>query len=88
MGFPIICGVTKCWMQLSNFYSIKCAKAFFTQLRNVFYFREDTLNLIWASLVAQRLKHLLAMQETQVRSLGWEDPCGSAAKIPPAVQEM
>ena len=27
-----------------------------------------------ASLVAQRLKHLPAMQETQVRSLGWEDP--------------
>ena len=29
---------------------------------------------IWASLVAQRLKHLPAMQETWVRSLGWEDP--------------
>ena len=27
-----------------------------------------------ASLVAQRLKHLLAMQETQVQSLGQEDP--------------
>ena len=27
-----------------------------------------------ASLVAQRLKHLPAMQETQVRSLGQEDP--------------
>ena len=27
-----------------------------------------------ASLVAQRLKHLLAMLETWVRSLGWEDP--------------
>ena len=27
----------------------------------------------WASLVAQRLKHLLAMQETWVRSLGQED---------------
>ena len=26
------------------------------------------------SLVAQRLKHLSAMQETWVRSLGWEDP--------------
>ena len=29
---------------------------------------------LWASLVAQGLKHLSAMQETQVRSLGWEDP--------------
>ena len=26
------------------------------------------------SLVAQRVKHLSAMQETQVQSLGWEDP--------------
>ena len=28
----------------------------------------------WASLVAQRVKHLPAMWETQVRSLGREDP--------------
>ena len=28
----------------------------------------------WASLVVQRLKRLPPMQETQVRSLGWEDP--------------
>ena len=27
-----------------------------------------------ASLVAQMVKNPLAMQETQVRSLGWEDP--------------
>ena len=29
---------------------------------------------IWASLVAQKLKNLLAMQETQVQSLSQEDP--------------
>ena len=29
---------------------------------------------IWASLVAHTAKHLPAMQETQVQSLGWEDP--------------
>ena len=28
----------------------------------------------YPSLVAQRLKRLPAIQETQVRSLGWEDP--------------
>ena len=28
----------------------------------------------WASLVAQRINRLPAMRETQVRSLGWEDP--------------
>ena len=27
-----------------------------------------------ASLVAQMVKNLLAMQETQIWSLGWEDP--------------
>ena len=29
---------------------------------------------VWASLVAQRLKRLLGMRETRVRSLGREDP--------------
>ena len=29
---------------------------------------------MWASLLAQRLKRLPGMRETQVRSLGWEDP--------------
>ena len=28
----------------------------------------------WASLVAQSIKNLPAIQETQVRFLGWEDP--------------
>ena len=28
----------------------------------------------WASLVAQTVKNLPSMQETWVRSLGWEDP--------------
>ena len=28
----------------------------------------------WSSLVAQLVKNLLAMRETWVRSLGWEDP--------------
>ena len=32
------------------------------------------MKLIGDSLVAQRLKRLPGMQETQVRSLGWEDP--------------
>ena len=34
----------------------------------------DLLKANGASLVAQRIKHLPAMQETRVRSLGWEDP--------------
>ena len=33
-----------------------------------------TLKCYRASLVAQLVKNLPAVQETQVRSLGWEDP--------------
>ena len=32
------------------------------------------IQYVGASLVAQRLKRLLGMWETWVRSLGWEDP--------------
>ena len=30
--------------------------------------------MVWASLVAQMVKNLPAIQETQVGSLDWEDP--------------
>ena len=32
------------------------------------------LQYFWASLVTQMVKHLPTMQETWVRSLGWDDP--------------
>ena len=35
---------------------------------------QDAFGCRWASLVAQTLKNLPARQETQVRSLGREDP--------------
>ena len=35
---------------------------------------EDPLQYSWASLVAQLIKNLPAMQETWVQFLGWEDP--------------
>ena len=41
---------------------------------NTFYFLLPTILLDWASLVAQMIKYLPAMQEAQVRSLGWKDP--------------
>ena len=34
----------------------------------------STIHTTWASLVAQTVKNLLAMLETQVQSLGQEDP--------------
>ena len=36
--------------------------------------RAREVNLEWPGLVAQMVKNLPAVQETQVRSLGWEDP--------------
>ena len=33
-----------------------------------------SMGFLWASLVAQRLKRLPPMRETQVRSLSWDDP--------------
>ena len=36
--------------------------------------KNDFVKRLWASLVAQRVKRLHAMQETQVQSLGREDP--------------
>ena len=35
---------------------------------------QASLVYMWASLVAQLVKNLPAMEETLVRFLGWEDP--------------
>ena len=37
----------------------------------------------WASLVAELVKNLPAMQETWVQSLGWEDPLEKGKATPP-----
>ena len=34
---------------------------------------QESISSIWAFLVAQMVKNPLAMRETQVRTLGWED---------------
>ena len=38
----------------------------------------------WASLVAQLVKNLPAMEETWIRSLGWEDPLGKGKATHPS----
>ena len=38
------------------------------------FFHANTIAQVMASLVVQRVKNAPAMQETQVQSLGWEDP--------------
>ena len=40
----------------------------------MFHYLSHNTGLYGASLVAQTVKNLPAMQETGVRSLGWEDP--------------
>ena len=42
----------------------------------IFFTNKSCLIINWASLVAQLVKNLLAMQETPLRSLGWEDSPG------------
>ena len=37
----------------------------------------------WASLAAQMLKHLSAMQATWIQSLGWEDPLDNGKQPTP-----
>ena len=44
------------------------------KIDNLIHLLWHILNHIWASLVAQMVKNLLAMQETQVQSLSWDDP--------------
>ena len=43
------------------------------------------LQYSWASLVAQLVKNLPAMQETRVRSLGWEDPLEKGMATPTSI---
>ena len=53
-------------MDLGNLYLFIILSSSRKNLRQLPFFR--------ASLVARRIKHRPAMQETRVRSLGWEDP--------------
>ena len=46
--------------------NVVCCPSWFCSIRD--------LQLLQASLVAQTVKRLPAVQETWVRSLGWEDP--------------
>ena len=39
------------------------------------------IHLIWASLMAQMVKNLQAMKETQVQSLSWDDPMEKGVEI-------
>ena len=57
-------------MSIHAFVEIKCI----SWIRPLNFFILKTITLFSLPLVAQRVKNLPAMQETWVRSLGWEDP--------------
>ena len=44
------------------------------EFHSIFVTFKGRIYLFQASLVAQMVKYLPTVQETQVRSLGWEDP--------------
>ena len=43
--------------------------------------KSKSIVITWAFLVTQMVKNLPVMQETQVRSLGWEDPLENTMAI-------
>ena len=51
-----------------------CLLSLFTIFSHKEYLAKSTYSLIRASLVAQTVKNLPAIQETWVQSLGWKDP--------------
>ena len=53
---------------------IQTSSSMMNKYQSVMYNTMTIVNIHWASLVAQMLKNLPPVQETQVQSLGWEDP--------------
>ena len=51
------------------------------KVRFIFFIYSDIPGKSVTSLVAQMVKRLPTMRETQVRSLGWEDPLGKEMEI-------
>ena len=61
-----------CKLRIQNFYILMVTKGKREGNRSIRNLRLTYTH--WASLVAQMVKNLPAMQETRIRSLGWEDP--------------
>ena len=49
-------------------------ETFFAHLKLTLFGSFSGFILLWSSLMTQMIKNMPAMQETQVQSLGWEDP--------------
>ena len=61
------------YFQATLIYSFSSQASWIAQLVKIQVPLETTYSFSWASLMAQRVKNLPAMQETWVQSLGWED---------------
>ena len=70
--YAAVHGVTKSWTLLSNWTTKTGSTP--ASGRSPGGGHDSPLQDSWASLVAQMVKNLPAMRETQVQSLGWEDP--------------
>ena len=70
------------WKQLVSNGFILYHSVYMTFLKWQKFQEFERISRIWASLVAQRVKHLPAMRETWVWSLGWEDPLGKDMATP------
>ena len=60
----LVCGLMRCQEKTSLSFFLSLPQQVFKCL----------LYVKWASLMAQTVKNLPAMQETLVQSVGWEDP--------------
>ena len=70
----ILCSISK---KEFSFYPLALLELWACNLHSLCFLKLNIyshLSFYWASLVAQMVKNLPAMQETWVRSLGWVDP--------------
>ena len=61
-------------LQHSAFFIVQLSHLYMTTGKTIALIRWTFVSKLGASLVTQTVKRLSAMQETRVRSLGWEDP--------------
>ena len=64
----IVMDLKVAFLSFSPEHSLHQCKFFYRK-----YLQFPSYGLFGASLVAQKVKNVLVMQETQVQSLGWED---------------
>ena len=50
------------------------AQSSYTLIKIIIFLKERTSLVVWASLIVQLVKNVLAMQETSIQFLGLEDP--------------